>query len=257
MKSALIGHTGFVGSNLARQSSFTHLYNSRNSADMEGERFDLLICAGAKAEKWKANQDPGGDNAHIQSLIQSLSKVKASDAVLISTVDVFPKPVFVDESTEINPAEQHAYGKHRYELEVFFRSHFPLGLIVRLPALFGEGLKKNAIYDLLHDNQVDRIHPQARFQFYNLENLWSDIQIARANGLKLVHFAVEPDSMRTLAEEGLGMKMGGLPTSEPALYDFRSRFCALWNHTDGYLYSHEQTISALREFKRRHQGESP
>ena len=66
-----------------------------------------------------------------------------------------------------------------------------------------------------------------------------------------------PPPMRTLAEEGLGMKMGGLPNSEPALYDFRSRFCALWNHTDGYLYSREQTIAALREFKRRQRGESP
>jgi hypothetical protein len=255
MKTALVGHTGFVGSNLLSQSPFTHLYHSRNSADLEGENFDLLVCAGAKAEKWKANQDPAGDADHIHSLIHTLSKSKASEAILISTVDVFPEPVFVDEASEIDVLKQNTYGKHRYELEQFFRSHFPVSLIVRLPALFGKGMKKNAIYDLLHDNQVEKIHPQSRFQFYNLENIWSDIQIARGNGLKLVHFAVEPSSMRAVASDGLGIKLESVPTTEPALYDFRSRFCALWNHTDGYLYSADQTVAALQTFKKRHAGE--
>lgn len=249
MRSALVGYTGFVGGNLMRQTSFTDLYHSRNSNDMEGETFDLVVCSAARAEKWKANQDPASDADHIQSLIRTLSKVKAREAVVISTVDVFSTPIGVDETTEIDTSTQHPYGKHRHQLEEFCLQHFPICLVVRLPGLFGMGLKKNAVFDILHDNQVEKIHPQSKFQFYSLDNLWKDIQISRTHGLRLIHFATEPVSMDRVAKEGLEKPLVHKPMGAPVNYDFRSRYCALWNRNDGYLYSSDQTIQGLRAFK--------
>ncbi|WP_417196808.1 RHS repeat domain-containing protein, partial [Akkermansia sp.] len=49
---------------------------------------------------------------------------------------------------------QDAYGKNRYQLECWVRKHFPSSLIVRLPALFANGLKKNFIFDLMHPKPV-------------------------------------------------------------------------------------------------------
>jgi hypothetical protein len=234
---------------LLQQTDFSDLYNSANSIEMRGQQYDLLVCSAARAEKWKANQDPAADAAHIESLVSILSTVKAREAVLISTVDVFPSPIQVDEATPIDVSAQNAYGKHRYQLERFFEEHFPVSLIVRLPALFGRGLKKNAVYDILHGNQVEKIHPDSTFQFYNLENLWPDIQVARENGLHLVHFSVEPVSMRRVAEEGLGIPLVHTPSNLPASYDFKSRYTAIWNQSNGYLYSADQTIEGLRRFE--------
>lgn len=248
MKAALIGHTGFVGGNLKAQHAFTHLYASANSDEMRGKTFDLLVCSGARAEKWKANKDPQADLDHIKGLINNLSAVKAENAILISTVDVFPDCRGKDESAAIDASQHHAYGKHRYALEMFFSGFFPRGLIVRLPALFGPGLKKNAVYDLMHGNLVEAIHPESRFQFYNLRNLWTDIEKARADRLNLIHFAVEPTSMREVAKEGLGIELTHIPKNPPVSYDLKSQYAVRWGRTDGYLYSREQVFRELREF---------
>ena len=55
---ALIGYTGFVGSNLLRQRPFDACFNSSNIDQIAGRSFDLVVCCGARAEKWKANADP-------------------------------------------------------------------------------------------------------------------------------------------------------------------------------------------------------
>lgn len=41
-----------------------------------------------------------------------------------------------------------AYGKNRLQLERWVREDFPDALIVRLPALYGAGIRKNFLFDL-------------------------------------------------------------------------------------------------------------
>src|SRR5471032_1906206 len=101
MRTALIGHTGFVGSNLLRQARFDATYNSSNIEAIAGEEFDLLVCAGVRAEKWIANANPAADRGGIDRLIQALTTVKARRAILISSVDVFITPIEVDESSPV------------------------------------------------------------------------------------------------------------------------------------------------------------
>lgn len=73
---ALIGHTGFVGSNLARTGKYDAFFNSRNSGDIRGCSFSEIVCAGTSAVKWKANRDPEADINAIDSLVQNLRQVK-------------------------------------------------------------------------------------------------------------------------------------------------------------------------------------
>src|SRR5262249_38111992 len=119
---ALIGYTGFVGGTLARGQKFDALYNSKNISDIVGRSFDLVVCAGVSAAKWLANREPEADRAAIAALTRCLEQVDVRELVLISTIDVYPDPSLpLDESSSIDPAVTHAYGRHRFELEQWVR----------------------------------------------------------------------------------------------------------------------------------------
>ena len=167
MSDALIGYSGFVGGALLRSRTFDACYRSTNIDQIRGRSFDTIVCCGAPAEKWRANRDPEEDRARLATLTDALAEVSARHFVLISTVDVYPVPRNVDEHTAIDPAASQPYGRHRYELEEFCRAHFD-ATVVRLPGLYGRGLKKNVIFDLLNDRPVDAVPGNARFQFYDI-----------------------------------------------------------------------------------------
>lgn len=149
-ETGLIGYTGFVGSNILSARSFDNLYNSKNIEKIRGKSFSLLICAGVYANKWWANENGEEDLDRIKGLISLLETVNVDRFVLISTIDVYPNPVDVNESTIIDKSISSPYGFNRYFLEEFVQSRFENNLIVRLPGLFGKGLRKNFIYDLLN-----------------------------------------------------------------------------------------------------------
>ena len=150
MKIALIGYTGFVGSNLLSQYDFTDCYNSKNIQDIHGKDYDLCICAGVRAPKWIANEQPIKDLNDIQDLMYHLSQADIKTMVLISTVDVYPDREDVDENTVIDESRLVPYGFNRRLLEKWVEQTYPEYLIVRLPGLLGQGIKKNFIRDILY-----------------------------------------------------------------------------------------------------------
>ena len=147
---ALVGYTGFVGSNIYQSGVFDAAYNSRNIEEAYGTNPDLLIYAGLRAEKYLANQDPRKDMELILQAEENIAKIGSKKMVLISTIDVFKVPKGVDENSEIDTENLHAYGYNRYQLEMWVREEYPDALIVRLPALFGRNIKKNFIYDYIN-----------------------------------------------------------------------------------------------------------
>lgn len=244
MKAALIGHTGFVGGNLLRERPFTGRYNSVN-IDRMGGHFDLIVCAGAPAAKWKANQDPAADRACLGRLMAALERVQTRRFVHISTVDVYGQPAGVDE--DCPPSGATAYGRHRLELEQFIRDRFH-ALIVRLPALFGPGLKKNAIYDLMNNNQIEKIDTRSVFQFYNLRRLWHDIRVAAGARLSLIHLATEPIAMGEVARHVFRKEwINHLPGIPPS-YDVRTKHAALFGGSGGYISDKLHVLAELTEF---------
>lgn len=248
MNSALIGDTGFVGGNLKQQHSFTDGYHSSNSSDMRGKEYDLVVCAGVSAVKWKANQEPEEDMAHIQSLLDNIAGVAAKRFVLISTVDVYPEPHHVSESSPIDPAKADFYGKHRFFVEERIRELFPSHLVLRLPGLFGPGIKKNVIFDLLHDNALDYTHKDSVFQFYDLRRLWSDIQIALEHNLRLVNLATEPIVTHRIAKEAFGIDFATVTDRPPVSYDMQTEHAVLFGGSGSYIYSAEETVRRIADF---------
>lgn len=147
---ALVGYTGFVGSNLYKKGTFDKVYNSKNIKEAFGTAPELLVYAGLRAEKYLANNDPIKDISLIYEAEKNIQEINPKKLVLISTIDVFKIPSEVDEETAIDTDGLHAYGYNRYQLELWVREQYEDALIVRLPALFGKKIKKNFIYDYIN-----------------------------------------------------------------------------------------------------------
>lgn len=245
---ALIGHTGFVGSTLLRQASFEALYRSTNIAEIRGKQFNLVVCAGAPAQKWIANRDPAADKANVERLIAHLDEVACTKFILISTVDVFANPEKVTERSIVDEQYLGAYGLHRRMLEKFVQDRFSDHLIVRLPGLVGPGLRKNAIYDLLNGNNLAAIDSRAVFQFYPMINLWADLKIACAASLRLVHLTAEPISIANAYEDGFGVPFDQPGLGTPANYDMHTVHAELFGGKGCYQYSARESIQAIRAY---------
>ena len=248
-KTGLIGHTGFVGGTLARATAWDACYNSANIDTLRGQAFDLLVCAGVSAVKWQANKDPERDRAGIARLTDALGQAQAKEFILISTIDVYPDPASgADEATPIDPAINHAYGRHRFELERWAETHFNTVRVVRLPALFGPGLRKNAIHDLLTGTMLDAINPAGEFQWYPLERFWGDLSTVRANDLRLINLFTQPLAMSRILD-GLFAKAPVGPARLPApRYDLHTRHGALFGGDARYVMGAAAVFDALARF---------
>jgi len=247
MTQALIGYTGFVGGNLLSQQTFDDCYNSSNIEQIKDKSYDRIICAGVPAQKWIANREPIQDRENIQGLIQHLKTVKTEKFILISTVDVYPSPIDVDENSEIQLKDCHPYGKHRLELEQFISDNFD-SIIIRLPALFGSGLKKNIIFDFLNNNNIEQINPKGVFQFYCLDHLSKDIETALKNNLKLINISSEPTSVTEIAQLCLGHQFINEVDAAGIKYDYKSCYAEYFGGNHGYLYSKDQVLSDLKSY---------
>jgi glycine/D-amino acid oxidase-like deaminating enzyme len=226
---ALVGR-GFVGSNLMTTGRFTDYYNSTNVEEMRGHYAQVVIAA-PSAAKWWVNEHPDDDMDSILQMQKVLSRLTADDVVLISTVD----------ARSLEP-----YGLHRRILENFVRAQFENARIVRLPALYGPGLKKNALYDMLNNpergsDDFNRrgyyVHPDDQYQFYNIIHLWNDLKSVVPG--TLVEFLPAPVTLGWVAEQ-LGLTLP-LARIMPVKYDYRVP-------SGGYTESVEQVKEGLSAF---------
>ncbi len=257
-RTALVGATGFVGSNLRRDSRFEAEFNSQNIEAIQGQAFDRVICCGVPAAKWVANQEPDDDRASIRKLVDPLRGVECREFILVSTIDVYARPVDVDEDDPGTAPDDEPYGRHRRDLEHELRSFLPLVRAIRLPALFGHGLKKNALFDLIHRNRTEFINPAAVFQWYDLQDLPSDIEQASRLDLQTLNLTSEPLPMENVIERFFPEVVVGAPDPANAShYNVRSKWAHLWGSHDGYMYSATAMMDKMETFmtSERAQGE--
>ena len=111
VNTALIGHTGYIGSKLLDFINFDRCYNSATIKSLMYSEVDTLYCAAPSGNRLKATQDPMQDTVSVETLISVLNQTKVSKFVLISTVDTLYAP-------------QSVYGKNRLMLEQFVKSRY-------------------------------------------------------------------------------------------------------------------------------------
>lgn len=299
----LVGYTGFVGSNLANSHNFSGLFNSKNIADAFGKNPDLLIYAGIPARKFYANQNPEEDLKIIENAMENIKKINPKNLVLISTIDVISNPNNFCETDKTNKAELQPYGYNRFLLEEWAQSNFENCHIVRLPALFGDNLKKNFIFDIIHpipsvieqtqfknlsskNSDLDKYYQdnhdgfyklkdtptkeeqkdivkilksldfttlnftdsRAEYQFYNLHNLWSHIEIILKENLPLLHLATEPVVASEIYEYVFHSKWENKLEGQPAKYNYKTIYDKLFNGQNGYILTKDKILSDLDSF---------
>lgn len=150
MKDLLVGSTGFVGGNLLAAHAFADACHSTDIAQRYGAAPDLCVYAGVPAAMFLANADPAADLAVMAAARENLRRIAPRRLVLVSSIAVYPDSRGKTEADAPDPADPAlpAYGHNRRMLEQWVRADFPDALIIRLPALYGPGLKKNFLFDL-------------------------------------------------------------------------------------------------------------
>ena len=247
----LIGHTGFVGRNLAGARTFATTVNSRTIHEVAGRSFGLVVCAAPHAKKWWANQNPERDRALIDTLKDSLSRMEADHFVLLSTIDVFPRTHDIDDGFEGPWEPNHAYGLNRRSLEEFVTAHFPASTIVRLPGLFGSGLEKNVFFDLKNARLLDTIQPASRFQWYDVGELGADLARIVEAEVGLIVLATEPVATGDIVECFFPHLSVGANAGASVAYDVRTLHDSLFGRDDGYVRGRDDVLASMRRFLER------
>jgi nucleoside-diphosphate-sugar epimerase len=178
MNSLIIGHRGFVGSNLSRHIPDATGVGRTEIGSLTGSTFRNIFCAAPQAKKWWANQNPDQDRQEVENLLHACQRIGCTDNfILFSTVDVYDPPT-VKTELDIPSLDTHPYGLNRIYLEQRILEHFGSKVrILRLPALVGRGLKKNIVYDLLNHNNIEQINANSSFQWFNLDFLGNVMKI--------------------------------------------------------------------------------
>jgi len=243
MNTLVIGHRGFVGSNLRRHFLGATGAGRQEIGELAGQSFDEIYCAAPQAKKWWANQNPEQDKHQVDTLIQACKQLVCNGSfILFSTVDVYDPPVGVDEL--YHPSEEsHPYGRHRFILEKTILDLFGnQARIIRLPALVGHGLKKNIIYDLLHNNNVEQVNPNSVFQWFNLDYLPSIIDRAKSLEVgEILNVASEPLATHLVLDAWFADVKKRLNwDAAPIRYDVRTLH---GQEGSPYLYSAEDALN--------------
>ena len=148
MNDLLVGSTGFVGGNLMAAHDFEAVCHSSDVRNHYGSAPGLCIYAGVTGAMFLANHAPEKDLAIVMAARENIRRIAPDCLVLISTIAVYDDTHGKNEESSIDESRVCDYGRHRLMLERWIREDRPDALIVRIPALYGKGLKKNFLFDL-------------------------------------------------------------------------------------------------------------
>jgi nucleoside-diphosphate-sugar epimerase len=252
LRTALIGYTGFVGSNLLDASPFDDLYNSKNIGDFASREYDLVVSAGNRADSHRINTHGAEDLAEIDALVDTITSARIGKLVLISTVCVYPWGGAPDESAPLSPDDLTPYGANRLHQERRLSSAVDT-LVVRLPQLYGPRLSKGVVYDLANDYRVEHIDPTLEFQHYDIRRLWGHITAALDAGIPSLNIATPPLSNASLARDVFDRDISDQsPTTSPfaRMYtrNMTTAHSGLFGATGPYLDTLGEELAGLRAF---------
>lgn len=192
----LVGSTGFVGGNLLAKHTFAAECHSSDITAQYGTRPDLCVYAGVPAAMFLANADPEADLAVMRAARENIRQIAPKRLVLISSIAVLAdsRGVYEDSPAQDNEGLP-AYGKNRLQLERWVREDFPDALIVRLPALYGAGIRKNFLFDL-HTITPAMLRPEKYSELAAKSPLVKSAYTLADNGFYKLNGTADPVALR-------------------------------------------------------------
>lgn len=192
----LVGSTGFVGGNLLAKHTFAAECHSSDITAQYGTRPDLCVYAGVPAAMFLANADPEADLAVMRAARENIRQIAPKRLVLISSIAVLADSRGVYEDSPVQDTEGlPAYGKNRLQLERWVREDFPDALIVRLPALYGAGIRKNFLFDL-HTITPAMLRPEKYSELAAKSPLVKSAYTLADNGFYKLNGTADPAALR-------------------------------------------------------------
>lgn len=248
----LIGDTGLVGSTILKTNKFDYTYNSRNITNFSNHDGDELFLCCLPATKWIVNQNLKQDLDNIFSIIKILSNYFYKSIILISTIDVYcDSPLGVNENYKPNIGKLN-YGNNRYLFELLVQEYLKTDnlKIFRLPALFNNLIKKNILYDLLNNNNIKSINLNSSYQWYNLDNLYKDIQLysAKYPSNNIFNLFTEPVPTKEIVEL-FPYKKKEYSFGSKLEYDYRTTYGCYNEYISNKNLIIEQIKSLIENFK--------
>ena len=144
-KIGILGSSGFLGQALCKKSKeyghSTIEITRANYKDKKYQKYDILVNSATPSKKFWASQNPYADFLETVSLTADITyNWNYEKLVQISSMSVN------DESTH------HPYALNKKAAEII--SSYKNPLIIRLSNLYGEGLNKGPLFDLLNSKNL-------------------------------------------------------------------------------------------------------
>ena len=241
-KNALIGYTGFVGSNLINFKKNIFKFNSKNIHEIKNQKFDIVICAGTSSKIWLAKKNPKLDKQKINFLIKYLKTIKAEKFVLISTCEVYGKNESTIETSNNYSKRNNHYGINRLYLENFIQKNFDKSYIIRLPIVYGKNFSKNCIYDLIYKNNIDKLNGKDLVQIYNVVNLKKHINYVLKQNIYKLNISSEPVKLSLLAKKYFNINLDEKKTFR------KMNMKSIYGNKKGYFTSKLDSLNDLENF---------
>lgn len=172
----IIGGNGFVGSGIVRncqKKGLAYAVVTRENCEALAKKpCHILINANGNSKKYMADRDPDWEfEASVTSVHRYLTIFSYDKYIQLSSCDVYPDcsdQFGTVEDAPLSPSRQSTYGFHKYMAEQCVMHFAKDWLIFRMGGFVGPGLKKNAIYDLLHGPQL-WLSEDSRLQFISTD----------------------------------------------------------------------------------------
>jgi hypothetical protein len=116
--------------------------------------------------------------------------------------------------------------------------------VFRLPALFSKNIKKNILYDLLHNNNIHMINKNSSFQWYNLNDLANDISLYddKYPNEVIINLFTEPLDSKEIINLFPSHKEKVVNSEIKILYDYTTKYS-----TTGYIKPKEIVLNEIKK----------